>query len=670
MAPLYTNIDALVTNKTTQAIKVRCVRVYNRYVAGSKSEIIRIECVVHDEQGTRIQLSVPNKLTKMFGNKLKEGLVYQIMNFMVKRNGTKWKVTDHVHRLELTPKTMISEVFPKCFPNYKFSFKSFEDISSIQTTDSVGMFDVIGVIAGKGFVKNDSESKMVELKLEDQNHNQIYCTLWEDYVDMFLNQADAADTRVQIIIIQLCRPNFYRGEMRACTSYNASQIFLNSDIPEIEDFRKQIIGNQSFSARLELSFEKSVVQTDDFFNGNIVVKTLDDIFTVEDGEHWICAKIDNVDCYAQWCYNACRKCTRKVEKKTGRFYCGNCDKYDGVVNKRYQLILNVVDCTNNASLLVWDKEAVALVGKKAVQISMNDKEAADAKIVPKEIDVALNERVVMFKIQMRSEASFVEDKPYTVTKVCTDQLVINHFWKENDVCGLSATLEDLSDKGYLEQCESLSQISDITMAGDLGKDYGDGKSTPMTVSLAESHVLSKISQITDISAAEELGKDYGDGLSTPMNVSLAEVSMSAFGKDGDGMITPKGETLTQSAASLKIIKEPNCHELVKRKLLTKADICGMSASAENLFDKGYLEDCESLSHNTDVSMATVFGKDCEDGMITPKKVTQTGSDASSKIIKEPKCHESVKRKLLDDFTNEENDRKKKARAVKVKIEKN
>ncbi|XP_057780227.1 uncharacterized protein LOC130998839 [Salvia miltiorrhiza] len=124
----------------------------------------------------------------------------------------------------------------------------------------------------------------------------------------------------------------------------------------------------------------------------------------------------------------------------------HCDRYDGMINKRYQLILNVVDSTNNASLLLWDKDAVVLVGKKAVQISMDEKEAVDA-----------SEKIVMFKIQMRSESSFVEDKPYTVTKTCMDQVVINQFWKDDDVSGDSGIAEvDLSKKAYLEQCESLT----------------------------------------------------------------------------------------------------------------------------------------------------------------------------------------------------------------------
>ncbi|XP_057775314.1 uncharacterized protein LOC130994284 [Salvia miltiorrhiza] len=193
---------------------------YNKYQVGSKTQISRLESVVHDAEGTRIQVSVPNKIVGMFARKVKEGEVYQIKNFMVKRNVGKFRVTNHIFKIELTMKTMISDLMQPTFPKAIFSFKPFEEIKAMQTAAEEPLFDVIGVIVGKGFVKNDTDAKMVELKLEDENCNQIYCTLWEDYVDMFLNLVD-------------------EGEMRVCSSNNASKVYLHADIEEIESFRKK-----------------------------------------------------------------------------------------------------------------------------------------------------------------------------------------------------------------------------------------------------------------------------------------------------------------------------------------------------------------------------------------------------------------------------------------------
>lgn len=41
---------------------------------------------------------------------------------------------------------------------------------------------------------------------------------------------------------------------------------------------------------------------------------------------------------------------------------------------RYMFKVNVLDGTSNASLLLWDKECVALLGKKASEISKDAKE--------------------------------------------------------------------------------------------------------------------------------------------------------------------------------------------------------------------------------------------------------------------------------------------------------
>lgn len=61
-------------------------------------------------------------------------------------------------------------------------------------------------------------------------HNKLYCTLWEDYADIFLKQIDKKEKKIPIVIIQFCRPTTYKGKFSVILlihgSENCSEIFL------------------------------------------------------------------------------------------------------------------------------------------------------------------------------------------------------------------------------------------------------------------------------------------------------------------------------------------------------------------------------------------------------------------------------------------------------------
>lgn len=54
----------------------------------------------------------------------------------------------------------------------------------------------------------------------------------------------------------------------------------------------------------------------------------------QDGCYWICAKIEGVECNFAWYDMACKKCSKKVVKVSGRFFCGRCNKYGGTATQR------------------------------------------------------------------------------------------------------------------------------------------------------------------------------------------------------------------------------------------------------------------------------------------------------------------------------------------------
>ncbi|XP_057811799.1 replication protein A 70 kDa DNA-binding subunit A-like [Salvia miltiorrhiza] len=175
---------------------------------------------------------------------MKEDAVVQIRHFFVRNNNfIRNKTVNNPYRIVLFPKSQMSACIDPEFPIHKFIFKDFKEINAIEDANEEVLFDIIGVLVGKGFIKDQNNAKLIELVLEDSSHNKMYCTLWKEYVDSFRMQATNEQNMLPIVIIQFCRPTLYKGkgDVRVCTSRNVSRLFVNCDIEEITKFRELIV---------------------------------------------------------------------------------------------------------------------------------------------------------------------------------------------------------------------------------------------------------------------------------------------------------------------------------------------------------------------------------------------------------------------------------------------
>ncbi|PHT82142.1 hypothetical protein T459_15157 [Capsicum annuum] len=107
----------------------------------------------------------------------------------------------------------------------------------------------------------------------------------------------------------------------------------------------------------------------------VQLKTVKELLdSVQVGPLWIVAKIVNLKLKNNWSYLGYTKCQKSVDKVA--------KKYD----TRYRVQIKVMDDTGVVSLLLWDNEAIILIGKSAFELKecpleephFNVKEATDA----------------------------------------------------------------------------------------------------------------------------------------------------------------------------------------------------------------------------------------------------------------------------------------------------
>ncbi|XP_057769866.1 uncharacterized protein LOC130989781 [Salvia miltiorrhiza] len=361
MPSMWSSICDLDDSRTTFGVKVRLVRSYGNPSFTNKEEIVSWECILHDFQGDRIEATIPKNLIATFKDQLVEGLVYGIKNFKVVHNTKKNKLTTHKYKIILCEDTKIHELFVQNFPMKRFSFKSFEEVQVKDNLYNGSLFDIIGVLVHPGEVQirtssTGEQKKLIELTLEDTERRRLYCTLWENYVDDFLKLFEKENQDTNILIVQFCKTSIYRGEIRACNAFNVTNLLLNADVPEINDFRERLVKESSLNTTNNSSISqgaKCTLSNDDLFEGMSNLKTIEDIlFDDESGCSWIIGTIDRIDWDYGWSYLSCKRCMKKMIKDERQFYCKHCSAHYESATLRYKIKVHVKDDTGRAQFLL------------------------------------------------------------------------------------------------------------------------------------------------------------------------------------------------------------------------------------------------------------------------------------------------------------------------------
>ncbi|XP_042023819.1 replication protein A 70 kDa DNA-binding subunit A-like isoform X2 [Salvia splendens] len=357
-------------------------------------------------------------------------------------------------------KTEMVEVNDVRFLREMFDFKPFGEISQYENVDDSSFFDVIGVITGPGRVISQSKYRLIEIEISDENHNKLFCTIWESNVDLYLDQLKKSEGTIPIVIIQFCKRNLFRGEIRISTHFQASKVVINADVKEVKDFRMRIRDDSRFLQ------QGSVIEGGQRLGGeydDLQVKSLEDLSCLEfisfcgsqEGSCWVYGKIESVEChYGEWYFLACKTCVKKVREVDNKFNCSGCTKTHSYAVKRFKFVVNVVDHTSNASLLLWDREGSQLLGRSVTDFLGNGGQVAPKNSIPALIEEILVGQNVLFKLQLKNHIEYYRSYPFTVNKVCNLPEVVDKY-----------TPKDLGEQIFKFD----TKLSDLLFGADLAE---------------------------------------------------------------------------------------------------------------------------------------------------------------------------------------------------------
>nr|GME07504.1 replication protein A 70 kDa DNA-binding subunit D-like [Ipomoea batatas] len=422
MAPMYVLVEELDKDHTSVAIRLRAVRTYNVWHSRGRDQIKSRECVFHDEAGSYIHLHIPGKSVSP-KNDFVEGNVYCIKNFLLVAHYYCYKTCEGEYMMKVFSETLIKPYKGCDFPRYMYRLKPFEVLNTLDANILVDVIDrVVEIYSPLEKLINGRPSRLIYFVIEDLKGNQLKCTVWDDHVDKVkpFFQSDLLDPVVVLIQMGRIKVVEKSGEVKICSSYDATKLLFNENTLEFVEFRnslsmqqqtplKSITSNSTFSYGTTSGVESST---------KMKITTLSDIFSKREiGDFWVPCKIIGIESDPNdWYYDSCPKpnCNKKLELNSGMYDCGKCGGRFVKGTLRYKLKIRVVDVNGTAPLLLWDREVLDLLCLKADELKAMQPSVMTK--VPKDIR-NLKGKGLFFKISVKSETFDKLDNAVPVLQV-------------------------------------------------------------------------------------------------------------------------------------------------------------------------------------------------------------------------------------------------------------
>ncbi|CAH1453115.1 unnamed protein product [Lactuca virosa] len=507
--------------------------------------------IIMDEEATKYQSRVFSQNFSRFHDLIKEGESYIILkpNMAAVKNG--FSVTCQRQTITLDCKSIVKKCDDFSGPVNGFVFADFNSIIEQKCTRD-SFFDVIGqIVSFRPLETTNPNPSRHYIKMTITNLQSVHLN-----VTIFGSQAHQmsqylkSNTTVTcvVIVMQFVKLNVWNGIGQAQSHFDVTKMFINSDIVEINHFKKELKADNN-GGMLEKSITTlpsySSSYMDDF-KGNFPLKT--------EMQFPLVGSIMNIRQNLPWYYEACYKCGSRVKNvpKTNLSYTAPDKMEDSVVIKcknaacndsnfhtviKYIIPINVQDHTGTIGLTLFDREAKRLLDISAFELKKIHAAAGDSlHLFPNQMNV-LENRKFAFLVDITSYNVINYNNIYTVVKLIEDVSIVSDFESKLEVMSVqSASLNEVP-----LQSDDVVQTVEKDVISQTDESF-----TPATVDKSSATSSMKISSDLKRNLHDIYDVDSG------IDFSSTKSKRKSVG-DGNPLLVPKVEKLFYFGLTNKII---------------------------------------------------------------------------------------------------------------------
>lgn len=395
---------------------------------GPRGIVSSLEMVVADEQGCKIQASVPEVLLHLFVGKFCRGRVYIISNFAVVPNLGSYRVTNHDYRLIFQASTSVSVTGRTLNPMNSLSLVDSSIIWKHQNdcdflADTIGL--LIGISEPKKCIIEARVEKLIFLEFLDCI-GKFKCVLSGDSAAKFKVALTTVAGGRPVVVVRFAKIKIILGGACVINVKDISQIFMNPNITQLHEFRERLALRgilpdgpvELFVPRFRMYGAAEFL----LFYPKLTINELNSV--IEDGMFVVSAILTGFLEGEEWWF----PCTslESVEKDVSSLIA----EQDGPdcefrLTPRFRVKFKVCDGTDEAVFQLFDNDLTRLVRQNCVDL-VNEVQGKNSEVFPLQFRSLFGNNF-LFLVEKESTSNPTLDCPYRVRRVCANSIVVDLF---------------------------------------------------------------------------------------------------------------------------------------------------------------------------------------------------------------------------------------------------
>ncbi|XP_022040807.1 uncharacterized protein LOC110943363 [Helianthus annuus] len=541
------DINALSTNFN---IKVKIISLWRKKMKGNERETYRIDMILMDEMGTKIQASCLHRLFSKFERHLNVDECLIIKRPSLAANTASFKIVPNNQKLSFYYQTFVEKCSKWDGPQFVFDFVDFKDVVSQRYKENFIGYVVVCYKIEDTNKKDGTKGKRLNLKLQDLEDVEIDLTLWDDYAKDMCSYMLSQDREAHVVIaVHFGAVKTYKGKWGISNNFDGTRLFINDNFDQILTFKEKFIAKLSASSESSSHVGSYVLcSVEDEFMKNDVFSPIAYLGSIIQAKKVvIVGTIVAIVSDKMWYYDGCNYCKSKVEQKFETYdkedgtsdvrdekvyQCSNkdCQGKDVFPMSRLKIPIRVQDSTGTVTLTMFDHEVLKFVGKTAKELIQIQDDILNTNEVPRAYPVEF-ETLVNIKC-----AFVIRVTNFNITNA-VENYGISVLTNDADI------LDQLNKKWKIDQLDASDSFSmgHSEFQDDVGKSAKDGvsytgdNSTPVSKDFASDFNKSSTDlkrNLGDVYVSEDVvGSSKMDNRFKHQYSSSSEPSMNAVIND-------------------------------------------------------------------------------------------------------------------------------------------
>ncbi|CAF1943989.1 unnamed protein product [Brassica oleracea] len=375
-------------------------------------------------QSTLMQATInANRLPK-FRERLAAGTMYSVSGFDVARCAQNFKLADSSLMIRFSDSTefdvLSDPVSP--IPAVGFRFRNQTELVGLANTNTQ-LLDIIGeIVSVKSTVTDPPEDKnrvMVTVKLE--NDVSVTLSLFDAQAVSFHQKLGGMRGDPKVIVATSINPKMVGGRL-FLNATSGTHVYYDKETHAGESLFYRLVARDTglpSAAPLLKSYAKVELVTIAELNNFITT----DLPQVMSYVYAISSFVfSRVEADKGWCYVACSKCSKKLQRTATSFECARCNNPHAVGSLRYRVEMVVTDDTAEGAFVCFDGVMTrlhSLRASEAVQLLAEEGVNPEDSVMPPFV-AGMEGKTYTFQVRVTSYNFTVNHQTFTVSRIINE----------------------------------------------------------------------------------------------------------------------------------------------------------------------------------------------------------------------------------------------------------